>query len=185
MTLLRDSRTLTWITVTLYWGCIVFGLTLPGVVTVTHGTYQRHGAFSEAWQEFRLDLFAPGYNLFLVGVLNAIPFIVLAVFILLHLGSAAKREPEIVSRRLIGVAGALVLAVGLSAWVHIGTTLYPDAQGALAYFFLPIYLLGLIPLGYACGRLIGKITLRAPRPRPRSSAEDGSGTESSSSRTAP
>ncbi len=160
MTALRDTRTLTRITVTLYWGCIVFGLTLPGIVTVAHDAYRRHGAWAEAWQDFRLHLFAPGYNLFLVGVLNAIPFILLAVFILFHLGTAAQQEPVIVSRRLLGVAGAVAAAVGLSAWAHIAVTLYPDAQGALVYLFLPIYLLGLIPLGYGCGRLIGKIAAR-------------------------
>ena len=145
---------------TLYWGCIVFGLTLPGVVTVAHDMYRRHGAWAEAWQDFSLHLFAPGYNLFLIGVLNAIPFVLLAVFILFHLGAAEQQKPVIISRRLFGVAGAVAVAVVLSAWAHIGTTLYPDAQGALVYFFLPIYLLGLIPLGYGCGRLIGKIAAR-------------------------
>ncbi len=164
MTALRDTRTLTRITVTLYWGCIVFGLTLPGVVTVAHDASRRHGAWTEAWQDFRLHLFAPGYNLFLVAALNAVPFVLLAVFILFHLGTAAKQEPAIVSRRLLGIAVALAAAVGLSAWAHIGTTLYPDAQGALVYLFLPIYLLGLIPLGYALGRLAGNFAFRQPAP---------------------
>ena len=161
MTALRDARTLTRITVTLYWGCIVFGLTLPGVITIAHDASRRHGGWTEAFQDFRLHLFAPGYNLFLVGVLNAIPFVLLAVFILFHLGTAARQDPVIVSRRLLGVAGAVAVAVGLSTWAHLATTLHPDAQGALVYFFLPIYLLGLIPLGYGCGRLIGKIAVRA------------------------
>ena len=160
MTTMYNQRTLTWITVTLFWGCIVFGLTLPGVVMITHDASRRHGAWAEAVQDFRLHLFAPGYNLFLVGVLNTIPFVLLAVFILFHLGTAAKQEPVIVSRRLFGVAGAVAAAVGLSAWAHLATTLHPDAQGALVYLFLPIYMLGVIPLGYACGRLIGKIAVR-------------------------
>lgn len=164
MTALGDPRTLTRLTVTFYWGCIVFGLTLPGVVTVAHDAYRRHGAWAEAIQDFRLHLFAPGYNFFLIGVLNALPFVLLAVFILFHLGTAAKQEPVIISRRLLGVAGAVAVAVGLSAWAHIGTTLYPDAQGALVYFFLPIYLLGLIPLGYAAGRLVGTLMFRKPVP---------------------
>lgn len=163
MTALRDARTLTRITVTLYWGCIVFGLTLPGVVTIVHDAYRRHGAWTEAWQDFRLHLFAPGYNLFLIGILNAIPFILLAVFILFHLGTAAEQEQATVSRRLFGIAVALAVAVGLSAWAHVGMTLHPDAQGALVYLFLPIYLLGLIPLGYGCGRLIGNVVLRRER----------------------
>ncbi len=160
MTTMDSSRKLTWLTVTLYWGCIVFGLTLPGIVMIVHQAVQRHGALAGAWQDFRLHLFAPGYNFFLIGILNALPFVLLAVFILLHLGTAAAKEPVIVSRRLAGVAGALFVAVGLSAWVHIAVVVHPDAQGALAYFFLPIYLMGLIPLGYGCGWLIGKVTVR-------------------------
>ena len=160
MTTMDSSRKLTWLTVTLYWGCIVFGLTLPGIVMIVHDAVRRHGAWAGAWQDFRLHLFAPGYNFFLIGILNALPFVLLAVFILLHLGTAAAKEPVIVSRRQAGVAGALIAAVGLSAWVHIAVVVHPDAQGALAYFFLPIYLMGLIPMGYGCGWLIGKVAVR-------------------------
>lgn len=164
MTALGDPRTLTRLTVALYWGCVVFGLTLHGIVMIAHDAYRRHGAWAEAIQDFRLHLFAPGYNLFLISVLNALPFVLLAVFILFHLGTAAKQEPAIISRRLFGVAGAVAVAVGLSAWAHIGTTLYPDAQGALVYLFLPIYLMGLIPLGYAVGRLAGTLLFKQPAP---------------------
>jgi hypothetical protein len=161
---MSNGKKLTWLTMTLFWGCVVFGLTLHGVVMITHDAYRRHGAWAEAWQDFRLHLFAPGFNFFLIGVLNALPFVLLAIFILFHLGMAAKQEPVLVSRRLAGVAGALMIAVGLSAWAHIGTILHPDAQGALVYFFLPIYLLGLIPLGYAAGRLVGTLVFRKPVP---------------------
>jgi hypothetical protein len=164
MTTMRNQRTLTWLTVTLFWGCVVFGLTLHGVVMIAHDAYRRHGAWAEAFQDFRLHLFAPGYNFFLIGVLNALPFVLLAIFILFHLGTAAQQEPVIVSRRLSSVTGALTVAIGLSTWAHLATTLHPDAQGALVYFFLPIYLLGLIPLGYAVGRLVGNLLFKKPAP---------------------
>jgi len=164
MTTMDDSKKLTWLTVAFYWGCIVFGLSLHAVIMVAQDTYRRHGAFAEAWQDFRLHLFAPGYNFFLIGVLNALPFVLLAVFILFHLGTTATKEPVIVSRRLAGVAGAVAVAVGLSTWAHLITVLHPDAQGALVYFFLPIYLLGLIPLGYAVGRLAGNLLFKQPAP---------------------
>jgi hypothetical protein len=35
------------------------------------------------------------------------------------------------------------------------TLWHPDAQGALAYLFLPVLLFGLIPIGYAIGRGAG------------------------------
>jgi hypothetical protein len=164
MTTIATGKNLTRLTVTLYWGCIVYGLALPGIIMVAHDTIRRRGGFPEAWQDFRLHLFAPGYNFFLIGVLNALPFVLLAVFILFHLGTAAAKEPVIVSRRLAGVAGALLVAVGLSAWAHLATTLHPDAQGALVYFFLPIYLMGLIPMGYAVGRLAGNLLFNTTAP---------------------
>jgi hypothetical protein len=71
-----------------------------------------------------------------------------------------------VNRRLAGAAGALLVAVGLSTWVHVEVLIHPDAQGALAYFFLPIYLLGLIPIGYALGRLAGRFLFAQPAPPP-------------------
>jgi len=114
MTMMGTSRKLTWLTVTLYWGCILYGLALPGIVTIVHDASRRQGAWAEAWQDYHLHLFAPGYNLFLVAALNAIPFVLLAVFILFHLGTAVAKEPVIVSRRLAGVAGAVAAAVGLN-----------------------------------------------------------------------
>lgn len=156
------GKKLTWLTVTLFWGCVVFGLTLPGIVMIVHNAYRRHGGFSEAWLDFRLHLFAGGYNFFLISVLNALTFVLLAIFILFHLGTATAKEPVIVSRRLSGVAGALAVAIGLSTWAHLATTLHPDAQGALVYFILPIYLMGLIPLGYAVGRLAGHFLFKQP-----------------------
>ncbi len=161
---MSNGKKLTWFTVTLFWGCVVFGLTLHGVVMIAHDAFQRHGAWAEAFQEFRLHLFAPGYNFFLIGILNALPFVLLAIFILFHLGTAAQQAPVIVSRRLSGVAGAVAVAIGLSTWAHLATTLHPDAQGALVYFFLPIYLMGLIPLGYAVGRLAGMLLFKKPAP---------------------
>ncbi|MSQ77541.1 MAG: hypothetical protein EXR97_03680 [Nitrospiraceae bacterium] len=161
---MSNGKKLTWLTGTLFWGCIAFSLTLHVVVTIAHDAVRRHGAWAEAFQDFRLHLFAPGYNFFLIGTLNTLPFVLLAIFILFHLGTASQQEPVIVSRRLAGVAGALVIAVGLSAWAHIGTILHPDAQGALIYFFLPIYLMGLIPLGYAVGRLAGTLLFKQPVP---------------------
>ena len=162
MTIMSSGKKLTWLTVTLFWGCVAFGLTLHGIVMITHDAFRRHGAWAEAFQDFRLHLFAPGYNFFLIGALNTLPFVLLAIFILFHLGTAARQEPVIVSRRLSGVAGALAVAIGLSTWAHLATTLHPDAQGALVYFILPIYLMGLIPLGYAVGRLAGHFLFKRP-----------------------
>jgi hypothetical protein len=160
------TKKLARLTVSLYWGTLVYGLLMPWAVTIWHDASKQHGEWAVVWRDFRLHLFAPGYNLFLIGLLNVAPFVLLAVFLLLHLGTAASQDAVIVNRRLAGAAGALLVAVGLSTWVHVEVLIHPDAQGALAYFFLPIYLLGLIPIGYALGRLAGRFLFAQPAPPP-------------------
>ena len=40
------------------------------------------------------------------------------------------------------------------------TLWYPDAQGALAYVFLPFAQVIVVPVSYAAGRLLGRILIR-------------------------
>ncbi len=96
-----------------------------------------------------------------------------ALQMLADIGPAAKPAvPNLLEQALhdpieyVGTtaAGALLIAIGLSAWVQIAVVVHPDAQGALAYFFLPIYLLGLIPIGYAVGRLAGDLLFKQTAP---------------------
>ena len=108
----------------------------------------------EAFRYLSLHFFAPGYEYFLVGVLSAGPFVICAVFLLLHLGLNDRLRPAQFSRRLAGVLGSLILMFGVSFWTHLSALMYPDAQGALVYFFLPYVLFVLLPLGYGLGRLI-------------------------------
>lgn len=147
---------LTRLTLTLYWGSIVLGLTLPWIVRIAHEVYAGHAPWMDALQSLNRQLFAPGYNLFLVGAMNAAPFAIFALFVLFHLGRAHLCEPPMIPRRIGGALGGATVLLGVSLWAHIGTVVYPDAQGALVYFFLPFYLSILIPLGYAVGRRLGR-----------------------------
>jgi hypothetical protein len=88
------TKKLARLTVSLYWGTLVYGLLMPWAVTIWHDASKRHGEWAVVWRDFRLHLFAPGYNLFLIGLLNVAPFVLLAVFLLLHLGTAAHRMPS-------------------------------------------------------------------------------------------
>jgi hypothetical protein len=160
MSAAAQDRRLTALTLGLFWGAVAAGLWIPGLVGIGHEVAARGLPLAKAWREFHLHLFAPGYNLFLVAVLNAIPFLVLAVFLLLHLGNAPADRHAIVSRRLAGVLGAWLTAFGLSLWVHLDLTLHPDAQGAIALFFLPGLVLLSMPLGYAGGRLVAWLARR-------------------------
>lgn len=147
-------------TVMLYWACIGLGLTIPWIAVILVDLLKHHQSIGQALHQWRLHLFAPGYNLFLVGLLNAIPFVLLALFLLLHLGLTSSRSLLLVKQRMAGVAAAVLGAIGLSAWVHMATLWFPDAQGALVYIFLPIGLTGLLPVGYAIGRVLGRLLVR-------------------------
>jgi hypothetical protein len=136
----------------LFWGSILFSLTLPWVVQVLFEVSAHRRTVMEAFRHVSLHFFSPGYHYFLVGLLSAAPFTVCAVFLLFHLNG--NLEPPQFSRRLSGVVGSLVLMFGVNFWTHLSALLYPDAQGALVYFFLPYILLVLIPLGYGIGRLV-------------------------------
>ncbi len=152
------------------WASAVGGLILPWMIMLAVDYFVHHLPLNRAWQSFRLHLFAPGYNLFLVGVLTAFPFIVLALVILLHLGTAPLQPPLIGRRRTLGLACASFGMLAVASWTHGDVLIHPDAQGALAYFFLPIVLLLMLPVGYAVGRLAAKVLLphRASRTDPDS-----------------
>lgn len=47
----------------------------------------------------------------------------------------------------------------IAGWTHVSVLVYPDAQGALAYFYLPALLLISLPLGYGVGRALAKALL--------------------------
>lgn len=144
------------------WGSAVGGLVLPWAIMLAVDHFVRHLPLDQAWQSFRLHLFAPGYNLFLVGILTAVPFIVSALVILLHLGTAPVQAPLIARRRTLGLACASFGMLAVAGWTHVDVLIHPDAQGALAYFFLPIVLLLLLPVGYAVGRLAARVLVPPP-----------------------
>ncbi|WHZ22725.1 MAG: hypothetical protein OJF47_001837 [Nitrospira sp.] len=147
-----------------FWASSVIGLLLPWAIILAVDKTVRHIPFAQAWRSFTLHLFAPGYNLFLIGLLTAVPFVILSVVILLHLGTASIQAPEIANRRTLGLACAWLGMLTLAGWTHIAVLLHPDAQGALAYVFLPITLLLLLPIGYAVGRLAAKLLLSTRSP---------------------
>jgi len=143
-----------------YWGCILLGLTLPLLATAGVDMVKHHQSFEQAFHQLRLHLFAPGYNLFLIAVMNAVPFILFAVFSLLHLGLAPAQNQQLNGRRRAGILMATLGLLGLGIWTHVMTLWYPDAQGALAYLFLPFWQILLMPLAYAGGRLLGLLLIR-------------------------
>lgn len=87
------------------------------------------------------------------------PFVILAVMVLFHLGRAPAHNALIAHRRALGLFSAGLSMALIAGWIHVDVLIHPDAQGALAYFYLPILLLGILPLGYGLGRALAKAVL--------------------------
>ena len=115
-----------------FWFTLLIGFLLPWAIKLGVDTWVHDVPLARAWRSFTLHLFAPGYNLFLVGVLTAIPFVVLALVMLLHLGTIPSQQALIAHRRALGL---------------------------LSYFYLPALLLISLPLGYGVGRALAKALL--------------------------
>ncbi len=160
MTTDGDQRRLVMLALAIYWGCILFGLTGPLMAYILVETVKHDQSFSQALHQLRLYLFAPGYNLFLIAALNALPFILFSVFVLFHVGLIPSGQCQLARRRAAGILTAAAVGIGLSGWTHVSTLLYPDAQSALAYVFLPFVLLIAFPVSYAVGRLLGLWLIR-------------------------
>jgi hypothetical protein len=160
MTDSASARRLTTFTLIVYWGCILLGLTLPLLATVGVDLVKHQQSLGQAFHQLRLHLFAPGYNLFLIAVMNAVPFILFAVFALLHLGNVPSEDLRLAGRRKAGILMATFGLLGLAAWTHVMTLWHPDAQGALAYVFLPFAQVIVIPISYAAGRLLRRFLIR-------------------------
>lgn len=155
MTTERHQQQLVLLTLAVFWGSVLFGLLMPWLSSIIVDMIKHGQSFDHAMHQLRLYLFAPGYNLFLVAVLNAVPFVLFAVFALWHLGLIPTGACQLAKRRAGGILAALLTGIGLSGWTHLSTLLYPDAQGALAYLFLPFALVIAFPASYLVGRLAG------------------------------
>ena len=94
-------------------------------------------------------------------MLNTVPFIAFALLALFHLGMSRLEDSVRTRRRFAGIAGAGLVIIAVSIWIHVTILLHPDAQGAIAYLFLPMVLLALLPVGYVVGRLIGTLLVHA------------------------
>ena len=147
-------------TLLIYWGCILLGIGIPWLATIASDVIVHDQSVMEALHQLRLHLFAPGYNLFLIAVLNAVPFTLFAIFSLFHLGLVSLQDRKLISRRGSGVVVTALGLIGVSTWTHLTTLWHPDAQGAIAYLFIPFVLFWLMPAGYALGRGLGMLIFR-------------------------
>ena len=155
-----STQRFTMLTLVLYWTCILWGLAIPWIATIAVDVAKHDQSLAGAVRQLSLHLFAPGYNLFIIALINAIPFLIFAVFLLFHLGLSPSDNRTLRGRRSAGVFLTVIGLVGFSLWTHLTTLWQADAQAALAYLFLPFLLLVMMPICYAFGRALSTLVFR-------------------------
>lgn len=149
-------------TTRLFWGTIAFGLLVPVLlVRVVAAVVAGGRSVGGALAELPPRLFRPGYNLFALALLTAVPFVVLAFVIRRGLRSRANSSADDhIGRigRVIGAAVAVtgtVLAVQIDIWFRtFGSGRHVSTAGA-ALLMLPFLALLALAAGYYAGSLVG------------------------------
>jgi hypothetical protein len=141
-----------------FWVITLIGFLLPWFVIVSCQIY--FGQAAEI-KNFPAHLFGSGYNFFLVAVMNATPFAIVAVSARVLL--KAVQERRIRRCRLYGLSTAAAFAMILSLFVQIGVWRHifnPNVHASLAglgIFLLFWAALLILPVGYLVGWAAGKI----------------------------
>lgn len=161
MTTAGESRgTNAWFAMGLAWGGIGLALLLPWIVHVAVETARGSRELGPVLREFWMLLFTPGYHFYLIGIVNAAPFILFAVFLFLHLGFSPRAGALVARRRVWGVSAAALVGLALSAWLVVSIMTSRSSTAAIGYLFLPFYVGAALAIGYGCGRLLGRFAVR-------------------------
>jgi hypothetical protein len=139
-----------------FWVITLIGFLLPWFVIVSCQIY--FGQAAEI-KHFPAHLFGSGYNFFLVAVMNATPFAIVAVSAGFLLKPGQRR---VRSSRLTGLGTAAAFAMVLSLFCQIGVwsdTFNPKTHASLAglgIFLLFWAALTILPVGYLLGWAAGR-----------------------------
>jgi hypothetical protein len=152
------------ITLALYWGSLALGFMLPWVMTITADVFHRQRSLAEAstklFADIHVRLFAPSDGTLFLALLSMAPFVVYAVFTLLHLGKGPRLGTLVTHRRLIGVLCAAIAMIVVSVWGHYSILTARGSTAGIGFIFLPFYVLFAMLLGYGLGRLLARRWLR-------------------------
>jgi hypothetical protein len=111
-------------------------------------------------------LFAPGHNLFLLGLINAIPFVVFAFLTRWRYRLSAAEDAKTFRPHKWGIAAAgfvvfaMTLFIQLVVWMDVFNPQGGSSTAVIAFVFLPFYALALMPVGYLVGYLLGRLAVR-------------------------
>lgn len=136
----------------LMWTSIAAGFLLPFAVRLAAVLILQPSRFVSDLASLPHQLFAPGHNLFLVGILNLIPFLFL--LLISRLGFRRARQPKEKKWALISalIAGSFALLASLvvQAWVWLDVfSGHPSSTGAMAFVVFPAFCMPAVMLVYS------------------------------------
>jgi hypothetical protein len=140
-----------------FWVIALAGFLLPWIVIISCEIY--FGQAAEI-RHFPAHLFESGYNFFLVAVMNATPFAIVAVSARFLLRPGL--EQRIQRSRLAGLGTAVACEMALSLFAQVGVwsnVFNPKTHASLAgigIFFLFWVALAVLPVGYVLGWAAGR-----------------------------
>ena len=141
-----------------FWVIALAGFLLPWIVIISCEIY--FGQAAEI-KNFPGHLFESGYNFFFLAVMNAVPFVILAVAARFLL--KAGQEARIRRSRLAGLSTAAACDMALSLLMQIGVwsnVFNPKTHASLAGIGIYIEFwasLAILPVGYTLGWVAGRV----------------------------
>jgi hypothetical protein len=139
-------------TLIILWGSVFFSFGLPLWSYLSRSILVDRTAPAAALRGL-MALLAPRENLFLLVVLNLIPFFALTLFALLHLGQTCSQKDA--RGRLFGLGISILLMTGCNGSICLDFFLRPT-HPTMAPLLLPLAIGG-IPPGYLAGRLVANL----------------------------
>jgi hypothetical protein len=133
--------------VALFWSLAVLGFAISWGRSIAADVFHRQVSAISAWGDFNSKLFEPGENLFMVGVLHAIPFEILSVVLLFHLSGSAIPD-DTFKARLSGILGGAILLIALSFLLVLLQFFNPATLGGVAFIVFPVVGLAATAVGY-------------------------------------
>jgi hypothetical protein len=141
-----------------FWGITLIGFLLPWFVIVS---CQIYFGWAADIKHFPAHLFESGYNFFLVAVMNATPFAVVAVSARFLLKPGQERRIRRSRLAGLGIAAAFAMVLSLfcqiGVWSHIFNPKVHASLAGIGIFLLFWAALVILPVGYLLGWAAGKI----------------------------
>ena len=171
MTEYRGSRPV--VITAVFWAIISTGFCLPGVVEILTARFRHNAAWGVAVSDWWSHLFLPGYNGFLLATIQAVPFVVFAVFNLFRLTRGWDAGDNVFRNRLTEAIVGLACGGSLLLWGLASIAASSSSTSAIGYLFLPGPVSVVLIVGYFAGRCwacdVPSARPRCPAPIPAAS----------------